>query len=106
MELFLQYILGASKFVLIVLSLAIIVRCIRSMLSERYEPEVWAYIRAGGELLPINHWENIIGRSPGADIRIARGGYRSGARGLDPERPGRMDHIRRVLPGRRLGQLA
>lgn len=74
MELFLQYILGASKFVLIVLSLAVIVRCIRSMLSERYEPEVWAYIRAGGELLPINHWENIIGRSPGADIRIAREG--------------------------------
>ena len=74
MELFLQYVMTASKFVLIVLSLAVIVRCLRSMLSERYESEVWAYIRAGGETIPVNHWENIIGRAKSADIRFNREG--------------------------------
>ena len=44
-ELFLAYMLKASKYALILLSIAIIVRCIRSMLREQYEPETWAYIR-------------------------------------------------------------
>ena len=35
-----EYTLAASKYALIILSLVIIVRCIRSMLSDRYEPEV------------------------------------------------------------------
>ena len=70
MELFRQYMLTASKYMLIILSLAIIARCIRSMLSERYEPEVWAYLRIGGRNIPVNHWENIIGRSYSSDIRI------------------------------------
>lgn len=74
MELFLSYMLSASKFVLILLSVSIIVRCIRSMLSEHYEPEVWAYMRLGRETLPVNHWENIIGRSVGADVRVEREG--------------------------------
>lgn len=69
-ELFRQYMLTASKYMLIILSLAIIARCIRSMLSERYEPEVWAYLRIGGRNIPVNHWENIIGRSYSSDIRI------------------------------------
>ena len=74
MELFLQYMLAVSKFALIVLSVMIIVRCIRSMLSERYEPEVWAYVRVGRENVPVYHWENTIGRSGGADIRVDKPG--------------------------------
>ncbi len=74
METFLDYSMTASKYVLIILSLCIIIRCIRSMLSERYESEVWAYIRLGREMLPVNHWENIIGRTGSADIRIDRPG--------------------------------
>lgn len=69
-ELFLQYMLTASKYLLIILSLALIARCVRSMLSERYEPEVWAYLRLGGRSIPVNHWENLIGRSYSSDIRI------------------------------------
>ena len=61
---------------LIFLSLAIIIRCIRSMLSERYEPEVWAYIRVGRENFPVNHWEAVIGRSRSADVRIEQPGLR------------------------------
>lgn len=74
MELFLQYMMAVARFALIVLSVAIIVRCIRSMLSERYEPEVWAYIRVGRENVPVYHWENTIGRSGGADIRVDKPG--------------------------------
>ena len=61
-----------SKSVLIILSLLIIARCLRSLLSERYEAETWAYLRLGQELLPVTHWENLIGRSRGADIRVDR----------------------------------
>lgn len=74
MELFMQYMLTVSKFALIVLSIMIIARCIRSMLSERYEPEVWAYVRIGRETVPVYHWENIIGRSRSSDIRVDRPG--------------------------------
>lgn len=70
MELFREYMLTASKYALIILSLALIVRCIRSMLSERYEPEVWAYLRMGRTSVPVTHWENIIGRAYSSDIRI------------------------------------
>lgn len=71
MDSFSEYILTASKYVLIILSLAVIVRCIRSMLSESYESEVWACLRWRGEELPITHWENLVGRGLSADLRIA-----------------------------------
>ena len=70
MEAFTAYMLSFSKAVLIVLSLVILIRCVRSMLRERYEPEVWAYLRVGRETLPIQHWENLIGRSRSADLRL------------------------------------
>lgn len=74
MNTFLDYSMTTSKYVLIILSLCIIIRCIRSMLSEGYESEVWSYIRLGREMLPVNHWENIIGRSRSADIQVDRPG--------------------------------
>ena len=55
-QLFLEYMLRASKYALILLSLAIIIRCIRSMLREQYEPETWAYIRTGDGRFPVNHF--------------------------------------------------
>ena len=74
MDEFLSYMLTASKYVLILLSIAVLVRCLRSMLSEKYESEVWAYLRFGKETLPVSHWENTLGRSAGADVRIDRPG--------------------------------
>ena len=71
-EQFLEYCLTASKYVLIPLSIAIMVRTLRSMLSSGYESETWAYIRFGRETIPVTHWENLIGRSRSADIRIDR----------------------------------
>ena len=76
LEVFSQYMLTTSKFALILLSLAILIRCLRSMLQERYEPETWAYIKSGRETLPVNHWENIIGSSRSADVLIQKPGVR------------------------------
>ena len=70
MELLREYAMTTSKYGLILLSAAIIVRCIRSMLSERYEPELWGYLTRGRERLPIYHWENLIGRSRFSDVRV------------------------------------
>ena len=33
-----------TRYILPVLAIWIIVRCIRSMLSEKYEPEIWGYL--------------------------------------------------------------
>ncbi len=66
--------LAMSKYVLILLSIALIVRCIRSMLSEHYEPEIWGYLRHGQDIFTLTHWENIIGRSVNADIRLVDAG--------------------------------
>ena len=68
--------LTTTKLLLILLSLAILFRCLRSMLREKYEPEVWAYIRSGKETLPVTHWENIIGRSRSADVQVDKPGVR------------------------------
>ena len=68
------YALITSRFALILLSLTVIIRCIRSMLSEKYEPEVWAYMRVGSSNIPITHWENLIGRSKSVDILLDREG--------------------------------
>ena len=67
---FYAYTLAASKAILILLSFAILVRCLRSMLREEYDPETWAYLRYGRDRLPVQHWEVIIGRSPDADVYI------------------------------------
>ena len=70
MDQFTSYMMTFSKFIMILLSAVIMVRCIRSMLREKYEPETWAYLRVGRETLPVRHWENLIGRSRSADIRL------------------------------------
>jgi cell division protein FtsW len=70
LNLFYEYVVKIAQYGIFLLSVAIIVRCIRSMLNERYEPEVWAYISRKKELIPVCHWENTIGRSVFSDIRI------------------------------------
>ena len=60
-----------SRYIAPVLALIIVVRCVRSMLRERYEPETWAYLFLPGEVMvPLRHWECIIGRAKSADACI------------------------------------
>ena len=65
-----EYSMALSKYVLILVSIALLLRCIRSLLSERFEPEVWGYLTFEGQSYPLTHWENLIGRSLSADVRI------------------------------------
>lgn len=52
-----------------VLALIVVIRCAKSLLGFRREPEVWGWLRLmDGNLLPITHWENVIGRKKSADI--------------------------------------
>lgn len=74
MQDFTAVMLTASKYLLVVFSAIILIRCLRSMLSQRFESETWGFVRAGKESIPVTHWENIIGRAPTADIRIDKPG--------------------------------
>ena len=65
-----HYLFSTSQYALIFLSVIIMIRCLRSMLREKNEPEIWAYIRAGDDYVPVYHWENIIGKGALADIRV------------------------------------
>lgn len=70
MEVFLEYALTTSKFAVIILSILILARCLRSMLSEKYESEIWGHLSCEGENYTLTHWENLIGRSLSSDIRL------------------------------------
>lgn len=70
MEALTSYALATSKFLLILLSLLILARCLRSLLSEKYESEIWGHLSCHGESYPLTHWENLIGRSVSADVRL------------------------------------
>ena len=48
----------------------LMLRCLRSLLSEKTEKETWAYLRAGEEKLPVQHWENLIGKARASDLRL------------------------------------
>ena len=65
-----ETLLNLSRVVMILCSLSVILRCLRSMLRDRYDPETWAFIKIGKQLLPVTHWENLLGRSRGADLRL------------------------------------
>ena len=61
----------ATRYLTPLLAVVILLRCVRSMLSERYEPETWGYLYLPGEIMvPLKHWECIIGRSRSADACI------------------------------------
>lgn len=52
-----------------VLAFFVVLRCAKSLLGFRREPEIWAWLRlATGELLPVTHWESVLGRKKSADI--------------------------------------
>ena len=54
-----------------ILTLILISRCIKPLLSFRREPEIWAWLcLQDGNKIPITHWENVIGRHKKSDIVI------------------------------------
>lgn len=59
------------RFVYPVLALLILLRAVRSLLKVPHIPEQWAQISLpGGGSAPLSRWENILGRSPSADVQL------------------------------------
>lgn len=60
-----------AGYALPLLAVWLLVRCVRSLLREKYEPEMWAYLETpSGEKAAIRHWECIIGSAKSCDIVI------------------------------------
>lgn len=73
MEALSENIIRLAGYLMPLLTVWILVRCVRSMLREKYDPEVWAYLETpGGETAAIRHWECIIGAAKSCDIVISR----------------------------------
>lgn len=63
--------LFAGRIVMCILAIWIVVRCCRSLFGGKTEQEVWGFLSmANGARYDLNHWENVIGRSRSADIRV------------------------------------
>ena len=68
METLTGLVLPISKVLLPALALWLLLRCVRSMLQESYEPEVWAHLEfPDGTKTEIRHWESIIGSARSCD---------------------------------------
>ncbi|MCI5721952.1 MAG: FtsW/RodA/SpoVE family cell cycle protein, partial [Firmicutes bacterium] len=62
---------AVARWVLIALALFILVKSIWSLLRSKSPSEVFAYLHIEPDMnVPINHWENIIGRGKKSDIII------------------------------------
>lgn len=60
-----------AQFILPILALIVLFRCVRSMLAGRADPEIWGYlVTPKGEVSPLRHWECIIGRARSSDVRL------------------------------------
>lgn len=60
-----------ARWIIPIIAIIIVWRCIRSMLSGQEAPEIWAYLDVKGYgRMPVSHWENTIGRASSSDIVI------------------------------------
>ena len=49
----------------------VLLRCFKPLITFRRQPEIWAWLKTPEEAkIPVTHWENVIGRSGGCDIRV------------------------------------
>ena len=62
---------GSMRFLVPILTILLLIRCVRPLLTFRREPEIWAWLcMPDGKKMPITHWENVIGRSKRSDVMI------------------------------------
>ena len=63
--------LGVLRWIAPVLTGILLLRCFRPLLTFRRQPEIWAWLKTPDDSkIPVTHWENVIGRSAGSDIRV------------------------------------
>ena len=61
-------IVTVASYILPLFAIIVLIRCMRSMLGNKSQTEIWGYIHKDDGVALINHWENLIGRSKSADI--------------------------------------
>ena len=62
---------GVLRYVAPILIGLLLFRCCKPLLTFRRQPEIWAWLRTPEDAkIPVTHWENVIGRSAGSDIRV------------------------------------
>ncbi len=70
-ELYVNVYIGVLRYCVPVLSIFLLWRCLKPLLTFRREPEIWAWLcMKGGEKFALTHWENVIGRSRSSDVQI------------------------------------
>lgn len=52
-----------ASYILPLFAMIVLIRCMRSMLGNKTQTEIWGYIHKDDGVALINHWENLIGRS-------------------------------------------
>lgn len=62
------FLTSIMSYLLPLLAILVIARCMRSMLKGKVATEIWGYIHTEDGVLLINHWENLIGRGRSSDI--------------------------------------
>ena len=73
MVFFSTQLIRVSTIALPLLAVWLLLRCVRSLLRDEYEPEAWAYLATEeGETALIRHWECLIGRGRSCDVVIDR----------------------------------
>lgn len=62
---------GMLRYAVPILAALILIRVVGPLLTFRKEPETWAWLKLdNGKMLPLNHWENVIGRSRFSDVVV------------------------------------
>lgn len=68
---YLNLLIAIMRYLAPAVAVLLLLRCFRPLLTFRREPEIWGWLcMAGGNKLPITHWENVIGRHKRSDIVI------------------------------------
>jgi len=63
--------MAVVRFLFPVLAVLILFRAVRSLLKIPHTPEIWGQLSLpNGAHILLMHWENIIGRSTAADVRL------------------------------------
>jgi len=64
-----DYFTFAIRILLVVLALAVVLRCAFSLLREKNVSEIWCWLAMpDGTRTPIRHWENLLGRAVSNDV--------------------------------------
>lgn len=59
------------RWVMPIVMIFIVARCAYSLLKGKNEAEIWGYVKYPDDsYVPIKHWENMLGRSRSADVRL------------------------------------